>query len=869
MVALLDSTSITGAAARVAPSPFALAARELLAAGYHPIPIKPEDKAPGSFDCGRWQGMTDWTQYASSKPSIETMRTWLSWPDAGVGVVTGTRIGEHVVIALDFDTSDDVELDMLAACVPLSPMEKVGRRGFTRFYLADPATKTKRYAVPTGEGNKKRCLLEILAGNAPRQSVMPPSIHPNTGAPYAFTTSAGIVPAHTLPLLDSDHIERLEDTLRALGWQSEATREHVACEASGDDAGDDGESIWAEINRVALANLSAWVPALGLTRFRRARGGFEAVNPWRESGSGRPFDQRSFNLSIQPSGIKDWGTSEGYSALDIVQLARECTLDEAFAWLRDKLGLRDDGLDGLTFSNTTLLEENGTPHDPRMGENLEKSNELEKPNLTLVVSNGAPAPTASTWPVESLFDPWEQYTVPAFPLDILPEPVARFVKSKSQALGCDLGGVAMSALTVFSGALHHEFSLKLMRHSDFRVSPRLWVMLVGDPSSKKTPMQKDAIKPLRAIENRQREAHDADVLLHQVSGGSQNNAPLPPPRYIATDTTVEKLGELLSRSPRGILIHRDELSGWIGSMEKYAAGKGGGADRAFWLQTYDGGSYTVDRISRGDIYVHNLSASILGGIQPARLAELGRLTSDGLLQRFIPVMLSRPTFGEDSADDEAASAYAALIEQCASARPTQLELSNAALAAMNSLRAYIFDLEQSSGALGAGFQSFVGKLTGMVGSLTLILHMAAEPHARVYTAVGAEAVKNVERLIKDFVLPNAREFYQRAEARGDSDGLQQLASWILTSGKRRILASDFASNVRVCKGAPLAAINDCVSPLVAGGWLKPERPGPSPSAWLVNPALASQFKQRGIEEEYRKQRVAKLMNSDRRGRRNS
>ena len=75
-------------------------------------------------------------------------------------------------------------------------------------------------------------------------------------------------------------------------------------------------------------------------------------------------------------------------------------------------------------------------------------------------------------------------------------------------------------------------------------------------------------------------------------------------------------------------------------MEKYGGTtKGAGANRAFWLKAYDGGPYVVDRIQRGENFVENLSVSLIGGVQPKRLAELHGLTSDGLLQRFLPTIM--------------------------------------------------------------------------------------------------------------------------------------------------------------------------------------------------------------------------------------
>src|SRR5262249_17762586 len=136
--------------------------------------------------------------------------------------------------------------------------------------------------------------------------------------------------------------------------------------------------------------------------------------------------------------------------------------------------------------------------------------------------------------------------------------------------------------------------------------------------------------------------------------------PEPPERYIVGDATIEKLGEILSRSDRGTLAEHDELAGWIGRMERYhTAGKGASTDRAFYLRAWNGGPYTIDRVKSGEILVPNLSLSIIGGIQPQRMDELEGLTSDGLLQRFIIILMQAPQRAQDIDCTEITQAYTA------------------------------------------------------------------------------------------------------------------------------------------------------------------------------------------------------------------
>lgn len=481
-------------------------------------------------------------------------------------------------------------------------------------------------------------------------------------------------------------------------------------------------------------------------------------------------------------------------------------------------------------------------------------------------STATPAP--STFAALPVFDPWEKYIVPAFPFGILPEDVATWVETQALSIGCDPTGLAWCAIANFSAAIDHRFRLKMMRSGTFEAHPRLWTLLVGDPSYKKSPMQNAAMAALETAQNRLRDQFESERETYLEGGGDPKNGPVPPPRYIIGDATTEKLGELLSRHDRGTLVHRDELAGWIGAMDRYNGSNKGGAsaDRAFWLKAFDGGTFTVDRVMRGEMRIRNLSASVLGGIQPERLAELRGLTSDGLLQRFIPVMLASPMFGEDVETGDAEFSYTRLTLECLSLQPQIIRMTDDAREAMRVLRKYIFDLELSAKGVASGFQGFVGKLSGLSGSLALILHLIESPRANVNAPISMQTIEAVSRLVRDCVLPHAFEFYRTAESVTNGDRLQRVASWILTSGKQRILASDLTSEVRSFRGLSLPEVNEQLSPLVAGGWISPEKAGPVANAWVVNPIVASQFVARAEEEERRKQAIAHLMNSPRKPR---
>jgi len=185
-------------------TPFNSVAPQLRANGYKVIPIMPptadhkgRGKAPGNYlGVLGWRPKTKWQQDASDAE----VALWFTWPQAGIGVRTGEPSG---IIALDFDYDIDGLHEKIRALVPDSPVQKKGAKGFTAFY---------RY---NGEANKKwnikgESVLELLSTR--NQTVLPPSIHKDTGKPYYYITETRLedVFPEDLPLLPDDFFIQME-----------------------------------------------------------------------------------------------------------------------------------------------------------------------------------------------------------------------------------------------------------------------------------------------------------------------------------------------------------------------------------------------------------------------------------------------------------------------------------------------------------------------------------------------------------------------------------------------------------------------------------------------------------------------------------
>ena len=240
---------------------------------------------------------------------------------------------------------------------------------------------------------------------------------------------------------------------------------------------------------------------------------------------------------------------------------------------------------------------------------------------------------------------------PAFPVEAMPAPCRPLIGEATAALGCAPELVALPMLATLSSAIGTSRIVEVK--GGWREWAALFVAVVASPGAMKTPAAKLAKKP--AFE-RQRELGRAyaeekedwrrELREWEVEKKSAHKSGEPAPeepqaptmsRCVASDTTVEALVGILEENSRGLLVYKDELTGWVRGMDQYKGGKG--SDRQHWLSFWSGDEVVVDRKSRqGEpIIVARPFVSLFGGIQPAMISELGGAGSleDGLMDRFL------------------------------------------------------------------------------------------------------------------------------------------------------------------------------------------------------------------------------------------
>jgi hypothetical protein len=145
----------------------------LVTNGYAILPIGPGTKKPGRFQRGAWADYPEWNRHAERGTTEVEVATWASWLDCGIGIVGGA------VAAVDIDIKDDTDL---ALQIERLARERLGDTPALRVGWAPKRMLV--YRTTEAFRGIKRHPLEVLCLG---QQFLAYAIHPDTGAPYAWS----------------------------------------------------------------------------------------------------------------------------------------------------------------------------------------------------------------------------------------------------------------------------------------------------------------------------------------------------------------------------------------------------------------------------------------------------------------------------------------------------------------------------------------------------------------------------------------------------------------------------------------------------------------------------------------------------------
>jgi len=233
-------------------------------------------------------------------------------------------------------------------------------------------------------------------------------------------------------------------------------------------------------------------------------------------------------------------------------------------------------------------------------------------------------------------------------LSLLPQELNTPLRRTAEELGLPVEAYYLVLLCVVASLIPSQTRLMIDPRFEFVVPPILWGGLVGETGSGKSHIIRTLTQPLKDLQaehytryQHQLEDYKTALREHEKKKRSED-AGDPPTRpkltkLYVSNYTLEAITQILSDQPdRGLLVSPDELVVFLRSMDAYRRGKG--ADRAQWLNLYDGDDLNVDRKTSDQIFVRHTSVSIVGGIQPSILHKAWQEdqdSGDGLWGRFV------------------------------------------------------------------------------------------------------------------------------------------------------------------------------------------------------------------------------------------
>jgi hypothetical protein len=465
---------------------------------------------------------------------------------------------------------------------------------------------------------------------------------------------------------------------------------------------------------------------------------------------------------------------------------------------------------------------------------------------------------ASEWPDPdlSILQP-NRRPPPKLPLDVFGDHWAQWINDAAESAVVP-GDYVVAPLLAAASALIGN-ARWAQAWPNWKEPPHLWCVAVGDSGDGKSPGADAIISHILPLIERRMAAEFPDTLREkqaeieaarvrleswkeEVRDAVKNGSSLPPqpgpvpqepmaPRLMLSDVTIERVASILAAAaPKGVLMIRDELAGWLLGMNAYNDGA-----RAFWLEAYGGRRYTVDRQKSSEpIIIPHLAVSWCGGIQPAKVAEVMQGADDGLLARNIwfwpdPFPFEKPDRPPNTEWAIMAFDRLRMLELAAGdygPTPLVVPLDDTAIKCLVRFAKTMQKRKETTTGL---LRSAIGKARGLVLRLSLVLEYlrwcGQDGYAAPPGIIREDAMCAAAKFVSEYVLPMAERTYSDATCTETDNNTTTLARWIKEERPTLIHVRHMQRHVRLPGLQDAKAIHAACTALIEAGWLGRPVPG--------------------------------------------
>lgn len=417
--------------------------------------------------------------------------------------------------------------------------------------------------------------------------------------------------------------------------------------------------------------------------------------------------------------------------------------------------------------------------------------------------------------------PFYQTNLPAFPVDILPDWLRRFVEAEAEFTQTPPDLTAAMALTVIAAACAKK--VRVVVRDGWSEPVNIYTVCILPPANRKTPVVSAVCRPIeeyeqteaervgreiiaaetlkKTAESRLAQAHTRIAKEAKSSQGDNElvtlaieaaNIDVPKsPRLLADDCTPEKLQSLLAEHGGRMALLSAE-----GDVFDMMAGRYSSTPNfAVFQKGHTGESLRVDRIHRAAEYVPDPALTLGLAVQPdviCGLIEQPRFRGRGLLGRFLYVwpesLLGHRQIRTKPVDPIIYTAYHSQIRNLlhfqgdvddrGNPLPFDLRLTHEAEETLDEFAGWIEPQLAEGGGL-RSIADWAGKLVGHIARLAGLLHLAehSKGDEGLHKPIDVMTVARAVRL-GQYLIPHAQAAFNEMGADEETGLARQLAGWI-------------------------------------------------------------------------------------------